>query len=208
MENNIIDMAYPICRELIETYIKYLCLLGKPKALKMRDELVDEEINHNVCENDFSEKFIMMYNKKNGATNSKLHFLHYGFVDKINDYYDVVNKNDSPYSITSILKYIKKVIQWDKKENIEILERYYNMCHTYVHGNCNNAYPLNGYLELSDVLYIVTIDIFKSICNELKEDYTIDGMNIIKHIEESYDSLQEQIENRKTELFDEYYKNQ
>lgn len=206
MENNIIDMAYPICRELIETYIKYLCLIGNREAIKMREELIIEEINHNVCENNYSEKFETMYNTKKGITNNKLYFLHYGFVDKISDYYEVVDKKDYPYSVASMLKYLKAKVQWGKNEEINMLEKYYNMCHTYVHGNCSNSYPLNGYLELSEVLYIIIVDIFKSVCNELKENYTIKGMDIIKHVELAYNYLDEQMRNRSTKLFEEYYK--
>ena len=206
MENNIIDTAYPICRGLIETYVKYLCLIGKFDALKMRDELVDEEISHNVCGNDYSKNFEKMFDSKQGFTNNKLHFLHYGFVDKINDYYKVVNKNNSPYSITSMFRYLKETVQWGKKEEVEALERYYYICHTYVHGNCFNKYLLNGYYELSDILYMIIIDIFKSVCNELKEGYTIEGMDVMKHVELAYKQLEYQKENKSTELLDEYYK--
>lgn len=206
MENNIIDTAYPICRGLIETYVKYLCLIGKFDALKMRDELVDEEISHNVCGNDYSKNFEKMFDSKQGFTNNKLHFLHYGFVDKINDYYKVVDKNNSPYSITSMFRYLKETVQWGKKEEVEALERYYYICHTYVHGNCFNKYLLNGYFELSDILYMIIIDIFKSVCNELKEGYTIEGMDVMKHVELAYKQLEYQKENKSTELLDEYYK--
>lgn len=206
MENNIIDTAYPICRGLIETYVKYLCLIGEADALKMRDELVDEEISHNVCGNEYTKEFEKMFDAKLGFTNNKLHFLHYGFVDKINDYYKVVDKNNSPYSITSMFRYLKETVQWGKKEEIEVLEGYYYMCHTYVHGNCNNLYPLNGYFELSDILYIIIVDIFKSVCNEVKEKYVIEGMDIMHHLDLAHKQLVEQMENRSTELFDEYYK--
>lgn len=206
LENNIIDVAYPIGRGMIETYVKYLCLIGKPEALEMRNNLAKEEISHNVCNNDFSKEFENMYNIRKGTTKNRLHFLHYGFVDKITDYYDIIENEKAPYSVNAMFAYIKKTTKWDKKEDIDDLERYYYMCHTYVHGNCSNMYPLNGYLELSAILYVIVADMFKTICNELKTNYLIDGLDIMTHVELAYSQLQEQIEKRSTELFVQYYK--
>ena len=208
MENNIIDKAYPIGRGLIETYIKYLCLMGKPEAVKMRDILMLEEINHNVCGEEFTKEFETLFNAKKGLARNKLDFLHYGFVDKIKNYYDIIDKDESPYSVTAMFEYLKKTVAWVKKEEIDDLENYYHMCHAYVHDNCSNSYPLNGYLELSKILYIIIIDIFKNVCNELKIDYAIDGLDIMEHVKLAYDQLEEQIKNRNTELFEEYYKAQ
>lgn len=67
-------------------------------------------------------------------------------------------------------------------------------------------YPLNGYLELSAILYVIVADMFKTICNELKTNYLIDGLDIMTHVELAYSQLQEQIEKRSTELFVQYYK--
>lgn len=206
LENNIIDQAYPLGRSIIENYIKCLCLMGNQDALKMRDYLVDEEIRHNVCKNDFSREFETLYNTRKGNTNNKLHFLHYGFVDKIPDYYETIQNDKTPYSITSMINYLKNVMPWSKKDEIENLERYYYMCHTYVHGNCSNIYPVNGYLELSEILYIIVVDIFKVVSNELKIDNSIDGLNIMIYIESAFNRLQEQIEKRSTELFVQYYR--
>ena len=105
-----------------------------------------------------------------------------------------------------MFRYLKETVQWGKKEEVEALERYYYICHTYVHGNCFNKYLLNGYFELSDILYMIIIDIFKSVCNELKEGYTIEGMDVMIHVELAYKQLEYQKENKSTELLDEYYK--
>ena len=206
LENNIIDEAYPIGRGIIENYIKLLCLIGNLDALKMREFLALEEISYNVCKNDFSKEFETLYSARKGKTNNKLYFLHYGFVDKIVDYYSTIGDDKDYYSITAMFRYLKSKKTWNQMGDLENLEQYYYMCHTYVHGNCSNAYPLNGYIELSEILYLIIVDIFKSVCNELKIDNTINGMNIMKYLEQAYGQLEEQKRIRNTELFEEYYK--
>ena len=65
MENNFLSNAYPLCRGMIELYIKTLILQKHPKAIKAYDEFSNFEIEQSCCSQKYPEKFNEQVVEKN-----------------------------------------------------------------------------------------------------------------------------------------------
>ena len=64
MENNFLSNSYPLCRGMIELYIKTLILQKHPEAIKAYDEFSNFEIEQSCCSQKYPEKFNELYEKR------------------------------------------------------------------------------------------------------------------------------------------------
>lgn len=207
IEDNLLDSAYPICRGVIELYIKLLMLVDFPEALKMHDELVHLEYlktaNNGEMPSEFEELF---KNRRNKSQTNQIDYLHYGWVDKIKHYHEI--EKNKPYTFNSLFDFLKELApDEDAKGYFEFIPILYNRCHAFTHGNIGNSgYPLLHYMELTMILYMVLNHTFRMLCTDSKNDHMINGIDIIESIEKDAEKMIHQYNRRSTEMFEQFYK--
>lgn len=200
MENNFLSNAYPLCRSMIELHLKTLILDQHPEALKEHERFCAFEIKQSCCSQDYPDEFIALYNaKKHGAT--KVNYLHYGWLDSIDDY---DTRNANRYSIYGILAYLEK--NSPAPEDFATIDALYKMCHGYTHGSVTYVkYPLLQYFEISIMIYHVISSIFPNIYRELKLAIPDEDKSILNILERDMKLLREQYNQRSTPNFELYY---
>ena len=206
LEDNLMDSVYPICRGVIELYIKYLTLLDFPEVLEYHNTFVRLELEKTVS-SEMPEEFKDLYKQRlNQHQRDKIAFLHYGWVDKIDGYHQIENHN--PYSFNSLLDYTRyRAEDADKDETYEILLILYNRCHAFTHGNMGNSgYPLLHCMELSMILYMVLLHTYQILCDEVGRDTFINGIDIVQSITNDGNKMMDQYAERSTEMFETFYK--
>jgi len=204
IESNFLDNAYPICRLIIELYFKLLLIELYPGLLEEHDKFADYDMRKTCCgekyPEDFEEKF---NNRKNQKEKNRLDFLHYGWVDFLDDYHDIVKQK--PYSTNGLVTYLTEKKSYDS--DYTNLMSLYRMCHTYTHGNvANSKYPLLHYFELSIMLGSIVPHVYNMLCAHTNDDSNIEGINVISSIEKDFKLLIDQYNKRSTENFESYYK--
>ncbi len=204
LEDNLLDNCYPICRTIIELYLKLLILKKNPNIIKEYNEFAEFEIRQSCCEQEYPAEFNELFQKRrNKDKPKKIDYLHYGWVDYISDYHSVVAKQ--PYSINGILDYLQ--MNDDNVEYLNHIEILYKMCHGYVHGNViSSRYPLLHYFEISSMLYYTVFNTYNMICSELGNDGKINGVDIMEKVQSDFRVLDNQYRQRSTEQFENYYK--
>lgn len=204
MENNFLSNAYPLCRGMIEQYLKALILKKHPKNHKEYDHFRKFEIEQSFCSQEYPKEFIELYNnRKHYSAKSKVDYLHYGWLDSIEDYNP---KSTNPYSIYGILNYLKDYADDEQYNILNHIEILYKMCHGYTHGSVFHVcYPLLQYFEISKMLYYVVTTIFNDIHNTLNIDYIPEDKTLIDILNRDFSILHEQYKKRSTENFDLYY---
>lgn len=201
MENNFLSNAYPLCRSMIEMYLKTLVLRKHPEAEKDYAEFVGYEIDQSCCSQTYSKEFNLRYsNRKTQKSRSKADYLHYGWIDSIDDY--TVGK----YSIYGIFEYFYRDTTEEQSMTLKKLERLYKMCHGYTHGSAIHVkYPLLQYFEISMMIGAVVRDIFTEISKEKGTDVLCNDISAIELLDRDLAVLEAQYEKRSTENFDLYY---
>lgn len=179
-EAGLYDSCYPICRVVIELYLKFLALIGHEEALDEYKALVDIETKKKPDEElgpEFSEKWAHRKYKGQGA---KIEFLHWGFVDKIEDYDG--HCGERAYSHAGILNYL----QARYSNKLEILEKFYGKCHPYTHGTLGYSKNfLPYYFDISIMLYLTASYTYILMCEELQISTDINGLDVIKSLDEN-----------------------
>lgn len=195
LENNLLSNAYPLCRTMIELYLKACIIQKHPEINDTYLKFCNFEIEQSCCSQEYPEEFEKLYANHRLPTKSKTNYLHYGWLDKISDYNDT-------YSIYGILNYL-----FDNTDNRKHqLERLYKMCHGYTHGSVSYVeYPLLQYFEISMMLYYVISDVFNAIRNELKIEISAEDKCLCDMLERDFNVLKQQYKNRSTENFKTYY---
>ncbi|MDE6208958.1 MAG: hypothetical protein K2M73_04690 [Lachnospiraceae bacterium] len=204
MENNFLSNAYPLCRGMIELYIKTLILQKHPEAEEAYSEFCRFEIEQSCCSQKYPDKFNKLYNqRKYQLSKSKVDYLHYGWLDSIVTYDSTTN---SRYSIYGIFDYLMRESNDAQSDTLDDIKCLYKMCHGYTHGSAIHVkYPLLQYFEVSMMLYYVLRNIFPEICNASNIDLSNDDPNIMKILDRDFDILKNQYNIRSTENFDLYY---
>ena len=204
MENNFLSNAYPLCRGMIELYIKTLILQKHPEAIKAYDEFSNFEIEQSCCSQKYPEKFNELYEKrKNQSSKSKVDYLHYGWLDSVSDYNSTANNR---YSIYGIFDYLESESNGTQFNSLNDIKRLYKMCHGYTHGSAIHVkYPLLQYFEISMMLYYVVRNVFTEICNISNIDIPDNEPTIAEIVDRDFAILKEQYRIRSTENFDLYY---
>lgn len=186
--------AYTLCRTMLEMYFKYVILSLNEDNTKDYNIFLNYEIELNSTgklNEEFEQRFKNKYNNKI----NKIDYLHFGWLDNIDDYYN-------GYNIAGIIKYLRYKLKTDA---FDILKPYYNRCHGYTHGNMPPCkYPLNDYFELSIMLFYVIRHIY---CMDNDPETTlINGVNVLKKLDSDYKALLNQYDKRCAQLYEKYYK--
>ena len=204
MENNFLSNAYPLCRGMIEQYLKILVLKKHPENREDYDRFCYYEIEQSCCSQKYPDEFIKEYNNRIlPSSKSKVDFLHYGWLDKIASY-DTNASNR--YSIYGILDYLMDNAAEDQYDELNRIKTLYKMCHGYTHGSAVHVrYPLLQYFEISTMLYYVLTSIFENIHSESNMDYLPEDKALVNTLKRDFDILREQYQNRSTKNFELYY---
>lgn len=206
LEDNFVDASYPHCRSMIELYVKLLALKFNPEALSEYSVFEDYELHTNLIEQVWPEEFLARFKeRKCKRCNVKAEFLHFGWVDAIPDYYEIVKKSH-PYSINGLCKYIVGKDE-NFKQNLEGLQSYYKICHAYSHGGTTRClYPLNDYFQIVGMMSLTIPHVYRMLCEDAGEAEEIDGYDIVSKVAFDMDTLVEQIQKRTSENFEAYYR--
>ena len=204
MENNFLSNAYPLCRGMIEQYLKVLILKKHPENYKDYERFCNFEIEQSCCSQKYPDEFIELFDKRIlSSSKSKVDYLHYGWLDNIESY-DI--KSTNRYSIYGIIDYLMAEADDEQYSILNHIKSLYKMCHGYTHGSTVHVrYPLLQYFEISVMLYHVITTIFNDIYQTLNIDFDPVDKILIENLERDFSLLQEQYKKRSTENFDLYY---
>lgn len=206
LQDNFSDCAYSSCRIIIEDYIRgtifYNCNEAMDEFYKFSEYELKQSLGYKF-DDEFLDKF---NNRLNKSCRNKIEFLHYGWVDVIPGYHQIVVKN--PYSFGSVKKFIVEKFARVDKNQYDLLDYYHSMCNGYAHGSIlNSKYPLLHYFEITSILVNVTVNAYFAACEEIEEDTKIDELDIISEINKHYKVLKDADLKKSTENFENYYKN-
>ena len=206
MEGNFLDGCYPLCRGIIELYFKLLTLKINENIFDEQKKFVELEIKYNCCGQEFDDEFLDKWNNRlNKYFKSKIDYLHFGWVDNIQDYHLLCNGQD--YSIYGMISYLENLQPTEEnRQTFEALSNLYKMCHAFTHGNVGSSkYPLLHYFEVSLMLYFTIDHSYRMLCEDAGVDGTINGIDVLSLLEENAAVLAEQYGKRTTDHFDAYY---
>ncbi len=206
IEDNLLDSAYPICRGVIELYIKLLSLIDYPDALEMHNKLVCLEYIKTAQNGENPAEFEELFkNRKNKSPTNQIDYLHYGWVDKIK-YFHQIEKN-KPYSFNALFDFLKESAPEESKGYFEFLPILYNRCHGFAHGNLGNSgIPLVHYMDLTMILYMVLDYTFRMLCTESKNDHLVNGLDVVELLERDGEKMIHQYNRKSDEMFKTFYK--
>lgn len=204
MENNFLSNAYPLCRGMIEQYLKVLILKKHPENYKDYERFCNFEIEQSCCSQKYPDEFIELFDKRIlSSSKSKVDYLHYGWLDNIDSYN---TKSTNRYSIYGIMDYLLDEADDEQYIVLNHIKSLYKMCHGYTHGSAVHVrYPLLQYFEISVMLYYVITTVFNDIYKTLNIDFDPEDKILIENLERDFSLLQEQYKKRSTENFDLYY---
>ena len=204
MENNFLSNAYPLCRGMIEQYLKVLILKKHPENYKDYERFCNFEIEQSCCSQKYPDEFIELFDKRIlSSSKSKVDYLHYGWLDNIESY---DKKSTNRYSIYGIMDYLMAEADDEQYSILNHIKSLYKMCHGYTHGSAVHVrYPLLQYFEISIMLYHVITTVFNDIYQTLNIDFVPEDKVLIENLERDFSILYEQYKKRSTENFDLYY---
>lgn len=205
LENNFMDSAYSLVRGVIEVFLKLKCS-DSEQTIDECDKFTKWDVEKTATRH-YPKEFNEQFNKRTSQTKcKKIDYLHYGWVDKIQDYHEI--KFEKPYSVNGLFNYLIETSDTIKmSELFTTLKDLYNQCHGFVHGNIgNDGIPLFHYFQISIALFIVVFGSYQLLCDDCKVTTDINGVNVIKSINRDYKQLVDQYNKRSTENFEQYYK--
>ena len=204
MENNFLSNAYPLCRGMIEQYLKVLILKKHPENYKDYERFCNFEIEQSCCSQKYPDEFIELFDKRIlSSSKNKVDYLHYGWLDNIESY---DTKSTNRYSIYGIMDYLMTEADDEQYSILNHIKSLYKMCHGYTHGSTVHVrYPLLQYFEISVMLYYVITTVFNDIYYTLNIDFVPEDKILIENLERDFSILHEQYKKRSTENFDLYY---
>lgn len=203
LESALLGTAYPLCRGAIEMYLKLSILVSDSKFCNKYEEFREFEVRQS-CKQIYPKEFNEMFeNRICEKSVNKADYLHFGWVDFIDEYHNIVRK--SPYSINGIITFLKNRNK-ERSFELENLESFYKACHVYTHGSIQTLkYPVLHYFEISIMLYYIIRDTFLLLCKEKGEDIMINGYDIISMADRDFKIMYSKYEIRSTDLFEKYY---
>lgn len=206
LQDNFSDCAYSSCRIIIEDYIRGTIFHNCKEAMEEFYKFSEYELKQSLGY-EFDDEFLDKFdNRLNKSCRNKIEFLHYGWVDVIPGYHQIVDKY--PYSFGSVKKFIVEKFADVDKNQYDLLDYYHSMCNGYAHGSIlNSKYPLLHYFEITSILVNVTVNAYFAACDEIGESTLIDDLDIIAEINKHYKILKDAELKKSTENFENYYKN-
>lgn len=206
LQDNFADCSYSTCRIIIEEYLRGTIFRNCKEASVEYYKFAEYELKQSIGypqEQEFLDRF---NNRLNKSCRNKIEYLHYGWVDVIPHYHEIVKQH--PYTFGGVKNFTVEKFANDGSKNLfELLGYYHNMCHGYTHGSIGNSkYPLLHYFEICSILANTTVNAYYALCQELGEETAIDGVDIIAEINKHYNILKEAEAKKSTENFENYYK--
>lgn len=204
LEDNLLSSAYPLCRGMIEQYLKVLILKRHPEHYQHFEKFRQFEIDQSCCSQNYPDAFIHLYNKRClPSCDSKVNYLHYGWLDEIKEY---TTQKPHRYSIYGILEYLMHDADDSQCEVLNQIAKLYKMCHGYTHGSALFVkYPLLQYFEISIMLFHIVTAVFNNIHEILNVDLLPEDKLLLDILNRDYSILSKQYSIRTGSLFDSYY---
>ena len=204
MESNLLNNAYPLCRGMIEQYLKTQILHKHPEAIAAYADFCKFEIHQSCCSQQYPEEFEKLYNERIlQSAKSKVDFLHYGWLDAISAY---TSKASNRYTIYGILAYLESTASEEGLRALERISNLYKMCHGYTHGSVTQArYPLLHYFEISTMLYDVVRSVYTDLHTMPGSTICEEDAHLLSMLDRDFALLHTQYSLRSTENFDRYY---
>ena len=207
LQDNFADCSYLTCRIIIEEYLRGTIFHNCKEAFDEYSKFAEYELKQSIGyphEQEFLDKFD---NRLNKSYKNKIDYLHYGWVDVIPHYHEVVKRY--PYTFGGIKNFVvEKFAKNETKNQFELLDYYHNMCHGYTHGSIGNSlYPVLHYFEICSILVNTTVNAYYALCQELGEETIIDGVDVVAEINKHYKILKEAESKKSKENFENYYRN-
>lgn len=202
VEDNFYGSAYPLCRGVLEMYFRLLILDNNLDAAQHYVLFMRYEVEQSCCSQKYPKEFVDMFEKRRKREiNSKVAYLHYGWLDWVDGYHDIVKY--APYSMNGLIAYLKNSLSKKKQDELSKLEYFYKMCHGYTHGSVQGAiYPELHYFEISIMLYYAIRNTFIMLCDKYNEEFAINGVDVVVMIDRDIAELLDQYEKRSTEKFE------
>lgn len=203
LEDNLFGAAYPLCRGVIEMYFKLLVMVSRREIYDQYEKFRTFEIEFS-CHREYTKEFNILFEKRiNKSSKAKANYIHFGWVDNIDSYHNVVKK--SPYSVYGIINFLKDQYKECISE-LEWMEMFYKSCHAYTHGSIQTSkYPVLHYFEISIMLYFIIRRTFVLLCEEKGVKPLVDEVDIISMLDRDFKLLFKQYGSRSTERFEAYY---
>lgn len=201
LEDHFLDSAYMPCRTVIEMFVKLTLFRKHPQLFAIGKLFANYDLDKTCCSQEYNEEFNAAFAKRKHTKATKLEFMHYGFVEYIDDYFNIVKQ--TPYSINGILQYLLHDVDDESVALFEQLKRLYIMCHGYIHGNVITAkYPLLHYFEISLILGEIILRCYKMLCEDIGIASTIVEFDILGRFDAEFSLLKQQYDARSTENFE------
>lgn len=205
LQDNLADCSYSACRTIIEDYLKGTVFYNCKEAMEEYYKFADYELKQSICYSP-DQEFLNKFNNRKNKRCSKTDYLHYGWVDVIPHYHEMIK--NYPYTFGGIKNFVvQKFANDESKKQFELLDYYHNMCHGFVHGSiCNSKYPIIHYFDICSILVNTLTNAYFALCEELGEEKAINDIDIIDEINKHYRILKEIESKKNTENFENYYK--
>ena len=202
LEDSFLDSAYMPCRAVIESFMKLMILKGQPQLFDEERRFASYELEKTCVSHRYSDEFNEAFeNRKNVSCVNKIDYLHFGFVDAIDDYHDIVRY--SPYSLNGIVRYLEEKADNATSGLFDWLKGLYSMCHGYAHGNVTQArFPLLHYFEICLILGEIVPRVYTMVCDSRSVDCRINNIKVMERFDEEFDLLREQYKKRSLEMFE------
>lgn len=202
VEDNFFGSAYPLCRGVLEMYLRLLILDKHVDAAQHYELFVRYEVEQSCCSQKYPKEFTDMFEKRRKQEiSSKVAYLHYGWLDWVDGYHDTVKQ--APYSMNGMIAYLKNSLPSKKQDELSKLEYFYKMCHGYTHGSVQGSiYPELHYFKISIMLYHAIRNTYVMLCHKYNEKNTINGVDIVAITDRDIVELLDQYEKRSTEKFE------
>lgn len=148
------------------------------------------------------------YKEENKLKNSKLGYLHFGWVDAIPDFNKKVKgKNYQIYAVFDYLKNYYSEIKPDFVKNLNDIKYLYDFCHSFTHGTSGRSmYHLAHYFDIAKMLSLTIISSYQMLCEEINVDTKINNVDIISMLEKNVALMLNQDKLKSVDNFEKYYK--
>ncbi len=204
LESNLFDDAYPLCRGTVEMYARLILLKAYPNVMERYQQLTDMELNYSQLNTPYPPEFQQLYcNKK--ANTTKANYLHFGWLDEIADYHQIVKQK--PYSVEGIFEYV--CTKWPEVNDVySLVLKEYKKCHAYTHGYVLHKYPVVHYFELTTMLYLTIASTYEHFCDRHNYKTVVGEVDVLNKTIDDFSLMASQYSICTNKNIDAYYKNQ
>jgi hypothetical protein len=165
------SQSLALLRSLIDEYFVFSVIACNPKATKDYFQFL-EYANYYDENESYSNEFLNRYQKLKKKV-SKLDYLHYGWLDSVEEY---SSKEEKEYKVADLISLLPK----DKKTK-DFFSKQYKFLSKFIHGN----YSLNNYnrtdapLFISEIIHYILIDVANQYEGFTESNIEIEDIKII-----------------------------